>query len=232
MSDGATYLIPADPANPHPLGRHVHHDPRNRDHRALVTPPVKSVREFPTWASRTVFDQGSESSCTAQASAGLLFTAPFASQARQDRLRFDQPAERLDLYREAQKVDPWPGEAYEGSSTDAPFRVMRTLGVIQSWKWLFGIDEIREWLRWFGPVAVGTVWLDGMFEPNPRGFLEVSGNVAGGHAYRLVSYSARRAAFRVVNSWGRGWGDAGRVWIAAADLGALIANDGDAVTVG
>lgn len=233
MADGDTIIIPTHPLIPRPLGRlGAHHDPRNRAFRALVTPPPRSGREFPQWWSSVVYDQGNESSCTAQAAVGLLNTSPHMIAARADRPSYDEPAERHELYRAAQTVDPWPGENYEGSSTDAPFRILRDRGVISSWRWLFGEAEVREWVRWFGPCAVGTEWLWQMFAPGADGFLDVSGDMAGGHAYRIAYYSPRRDAYRVVNSWGRGWGQNGRGWIAATDLRGLLARNGEAVVIG
>jgi C1A family cysteine protease len=37
---------------------------------------------------------------------------------------------------------------------------------------------------------------------------------AGGHAMILVGYDDVRQAFRLLNSWGRSWGDGGYAWIA------------------
>lgn len=47
----------------------------------------------------------------------------------------------------------------------------------------------------------------------------VVGGSLGGHAMCLVGY--RPGAFRVLNSWGLGWGDGGFAWIAES----IIAND-------
>ena len=38
-------------------------------------------------------------------------------------------------------------------------------------------------------------------------------NSDGGHAMLVVGYDDDRNAFKVVNSWGKGWGNAGFVWI-------------------
>lgn len=110
--------------------------------------------------------------------------------------------------------------------------MLRAAGVIPAWHWLFGEDEVREWVSWYSPVVVGTVWRMGMFYPDPKtGLLTVAGEVAGGHAYRIVQYSDTRDAYRIVNSWGRSWGQGGRAWIKSADLAALLNEDGDAVTL-
>jgi hypothetical protein len=217
----------------HPLGRIQHHDPLNRlpQHRALVSPPPRSPKPYPVWYTRDVFDQGQESSCTAQAAVGLLRTSPH----RGDFVEYsdyDDPNERYNLYRTSQDYDPWEGNAYEGTSTDAPFKVLRERTTISSWKWLFGEAQVREWLTWFGPCAVGTVWLDGMFDPDERGYLRITGQEVGGHAYRIVQYSPTRRAYRLVNSWGRQWGENGRAWLREADLAGLLEAQGEAVVLG
>jgi hypothetical protein len=224
-------LIPVAPDLPHPLGRAgVNHDPRNRDYRALVKPPPRAVNPYKSWATREVFDQGNSPRCTCEAAIGLMRTSPNASHftGRRD---YDDPGERQAAYLSWQQYDPWP-KPHDGSSTDAPFQGLRAAGEITGWRWLFGETEAREYVTWYGPIVVGTVWLDGMFYPDGNGFLPVTGGVAGGHAYRIVQYNPRLDAYRVVNSWGRGWGQSGRAWIGAADLAALLDQEGDAVTLG
>ncbi|WP_125256789.1 C1 family peptidase [Brevundimonas fluminis] len=39
------------------------------------------------------------------------------------------------------------------------------------------------------------------------------GAVKGGHAMVVVGYDDARKAFRLINSWGTGWGDGGYVWV-------------------
>jgi C1A family cysteine protease len=38
--------------------------------------------------------------------------------------------------------------------------------------------------------------------------------VQGGHAMTIVGYDERRQAFRLINSWGKGWGDHGYAWFS------------------
>lgn len=224
-------LIPVNPNNPYPLGRAgVHHDPRNFDFRALVKPPPKAPTPYKAWATSTVFDQGSASSCTTQACIGMLRTSPNTRQFT-DWSKYNDDAERDALYQASKDYDPWPGSNYDGTSTDAPFKLLRERGTISAWKWLFGEAEVREWVTWYGPCVVGTEWLNNMFEPL-NGWLNVSGSVAGGHAWRIVQYSATRSAYRMVNSWGKSWGQSGRAWIHQGDLDSLLSNQGDAITIG
>lgn len=214
----------------YPLGRIQHHDPLNKEHRALVQPPPRSSVPNVSWYTRDVYDQGSTSSCTAQAATGLLKTSPFRKDFT-EWASLDTHEERQALYREAQKVDPWDGEDYEGSSTDSPFKVLRSRGVITGWRWLFGEEEMREFVTWYGPVAVGTNWTYSMFQPDKSGFIVPGSDSAGGHAYRVVQYNAQKKAYRIVNSWGRGWGQYGRAWIRQADMATLLADGGEVVTI-
>lgn len=230
-----TYVIPTIPDPPYPLGRRgVHHDPRNRNFRALVDPPPKRPRPYKSWVRlrRDVYDQGSEPSCTAQAAIGTLRTGNHNRKSFEQFAEYDEVTERFNLYRAAQQVDPWPGDDYEGSSTDAPFRVLRDRGVIDVWKWLFGEDELREWVRWYGPAAIGIEWHYDMFEPDDLGYIYPTGGLAGGHAISVVGYESKSGSYELVNSWGLGWGKFGRCRIRQANMASLLAADGEAVTVG
>ncbi|MGO8842941.1 MAG: C1 family peptidase [Methyloceanibacter sp.] len=46
--------------------------------------------------------------------------------------------------------------------------------------------------------------------------------VHGGHAMTIVGYDERRQAFRLINSWGKGWGDHGYAWVSYDLLGTRI----------
>lgn len=238
MSDNDRILLPESPINPYPLGRHVWHDPRNRLHRALEAPQLTlpKAKDSP-WYRVDIFDQQG-SSCTANAVVGLMRTSPFRDMLRPTWQQYDTEQERFDLYREAQRNDPWPGEepTYEGTSTDAPLKVLKDREVIKAYKWLFGPDEVREYLQYHGPCVVGTNWYNSMFHPimgrsDATIRLDSGSGVAGGHAYGLVFYDQKRKRYRMVNSWGRSWGWGGRAWLAESDLERLLAEQGDAVTV-
>lgn len=230
MINSTSEMIPILPNVPYPLGRHVHHDPLNAFHRALVSPPERALSPNKAWFSQVVWDQV-ESNCTIEAVTGMLHTAPYYHKFT-DKMKFDEEAERVAAYRRFQKYDPpeW-GTPHEGSATDSPYKGLREEGVITGWKWLFGEAELREYVTWFGPATVGTVWLNDMFDPLPTGFLPVSGAVAGGHEYRIVQYNRYLQAYRIINSWGKAWGQNGRAWIHASDMKSLLDQDGDAATI-
>lgn len=229
---------------PFPLGlRGNAHRPGNFAHRALVNPPPRLAEpKSSPWHRTTVstFDQQG-SSCTAQSAVGQLITLPYRYQFQPDRGGYDTENERHQLYIDAQAFDPWPGGElwvpgqpggfYEGSSTDAPFIVLRGRGVITGWKWLFGEDELWEYVSFYGPAGVGTIWTEGMFWPDSTGFLHPTGRNAGGHAYEIAWASHARQAYRIINSWSTAWGQLGRAWISRADMRSLLAQDGEAVSI-
>lgn len=232
MSDGDLVRIPTNPDTPHPLGRALAwHDPRNRSFAAL--PKLLDLPDRSrTWYSNDVFDQQG-SSCTMQSAVGVCRTGPCRAAFKPAWPLYDTEAERHDAYKRSQLVDPYPGAEpeYEGTSTDAAFKILRADGAIKAWKWLFGFHEVKQWVMHFGPVSVGTNWHEEMFYPDEGGFIRPRGEVSGGHAWRLVGFSQTRHAFRLINSWGTDWGQNGRAWIHEDDLGSLLDAQGEAVTV-
>lgn len=234
MSDGDIERLPV-PDGPYPLGRHVWHDPRNRGYpiRAKLPPKGDITPRNRPWWRRGVYNQGGEGSCTAQAAAGVVETSPFRLSAPQRGAlpAYDDYDERSDLYREAQRHDPWPGEDYSGSSTDAPFKVLRMRGHIAEWRWCFGMDDIDDTLDAHGPVAVGVRWHEGDFQVDSQGFIRGLGAVVGGHAFDVIYRDWSDDRYRCVNSWDRQWGDNGRFWITRNELGDRIDDRGEAVTV-
>ncbi len=223
-----------DPGDvPYPLGRNLYHDPRNRDYPIRELLPRETTPKRRPWWRRGVYDQGSESSCTAQAAAGVLESSPNRQVYRGHLPHYDEVPERFELYREAQRHDPWQGEEpqYKGSSTDAPFKVLRNRGQIAEWRWCFGIQDVIDTLNVFGPVALGTTWHHDMFRPDANGYVSLTGGVAGGHAYETVWYDLNEQRFRCVNSWDRSWGQSGRFWLRYEQVEALLADRGEAVTI-
>src|SRR5215216_5037993 len=154
--------------NPGRLGRIQHHDPRNRGFAALDQPNLPAQPAGRPWWTRDLYDQIG-SSCTAAAATGVFRTGPFRRLAAGTVwANYDTEAERFQLYRDAQQVDPWDGDEdtapyYEGSSTDAPFRVLRDRGQIPGWRWLFGEAQLWEWVSLYGPAAIGVNFYQGMF---------------------------------------------------------------------
>jgi|SRR5690349_22174584 len=169
-----------------------------------------------------VLDQGSTPMCVGYGWRQWLSSAVLMTK--------DGPSAPV-IYREAQKLDEWPGEDYDGTSVRGGVKALQERGHVASYVWAFDAATARDWiLAGKGTVVFGTDWYEGMFDPDAKHFLNLSGGVAGGHCYLVCGYSSERKAFRIVNSWGAGWGDKGRAWIRFDDADRLIKAAGEACT--
>lgn len=136
-------------------------------------------------------------------------------------------------YYEAQMIDQWPGEDYDGTSVLAGIKVMQRLGVVKEYRWGFSEEELRLGLQTTGPAVLGINWYSGMYTA-PRGYLQVSGRIVGGHAIVDLGYKAQGKVFDddgahlFLNSWGPGWGQNGLAWIRAREVARLLREDGEA----
>jgi hypothetical protein len=207
------------------LGRIKQHDPRNAAH---PMPMVATSLRYRMWNAGPVLDQGPTPQCVGYAGWGWLAAGPVTNHPK------FSPTE---LYHLAQARDEWPGEDYDGSSTLGLMKALKDVGYINEYVWATDAETVVAWILAKGPVCVGTNWYTGMFNPDRKGFLDTSGQVEGGHEYRLVGADCdktcpdgTKGAVRMVNSWGRGWGSSGRAWISFATLDKLIKDDGEAVT--
>lgn len=225
---------------PHPLGRHVEHDPRslNYAHGVLPKSAVRSV----DWTRRVpIFDQGSLGSCTGNAAAGLIGTDSATRTGLTtvhltgDTIAWPVDEElAVEVYKLATTLDAIDGTYPPddtGSSGLGAAKALKKLGLATSYRHAFSLDTLKSALQQ-GPVMVGTVWLQSMFQVGSDGFVIVDSTsaVAGGHEYVLSAFDADRLAFRLDNSWGDGWGLRGSAWLTEADVQWLLSQQGD-VTV-
>lgn len=131
------------------------------------------------------------------------------------------------LYINAQKIDEWPGENYDGTSVRAGVKVLQAQGYVNSYYWAYDIDTLVYALLELGPVVVGTYWYNNMFYPAQNGMIRIGGGVAGGHAYMINGVNTTKKLFRIKNSWGKDWGKYGHAYITFADMARLIAQQGE-----
>ena len=221
------------------LGRHVQHDPRSLRYPHAVLP--KTAIRTVDWVRRTpIFDQGQVGSCTGNAAAGLLGTDSAARPGLTsvtisgNTLPVDETL-AVQIYSLATQLDSIQG-AYPpddtGSSGLGAAKALVNLGLATKYRHAFSLDALKAALQ-TGPVMVGTVWTESMFDVHPdTGYVIVDRKspVAGGHEYVLSAFDASTLAFRVDNSWGEEWGVRGSAWITQADMQWLLSQDGD-VTV-
>lgn len=177
-------------------------------------------------------NQGDLPHCVGFAWAHLLEDAPVA---RPGPVPFHDPS---DIYRQAQIVDEWPGEGYDGTSVRAGAKVLQSLGYLSSYQWAFDLETVVGALLTKGPVVVGTSWHDSMFntvrrkdaQGRYRQFLHIEPGspVVGGHAWVLNGVNTAARICRMKQSWGRHWGAYGRAAVSFDTLRQLIEDAGEA----
>jgi len=142
------------------------------------------------------------------------------------------------LYYKAKEIDPWPNE--EGTSLRYVLKILQKQGVppeegwvyndrekgeAKPWakliaRWNFGgkyyritsIPELKYALYDKGPVVIGIVCFEEIFNPGPSGIVPYPRNpwmYYGGHAVAVVGYDDRRKLFKFKNSWSPRWGQNG-----------------------
>lgn len=207
--------------------------------------PIHKPRSY-TWRVDKHLDQGQEGACV-----GFAFSHELAARPQVVKGLTNDVA-RLH-YLEAQKIDPWPGGAYEGAyphyegtSVLAGAQIGMQRGFYQAFYWAINIQELAIGLAYDGPAILGLNWHRGMFYPDSNGFIHPVGNIEGGHAilaykikivYKPNTWWRARTwqdvdfdqSYAVLwNSWGPDWGKNGTAKISLTDLGYLLDNQGDA----
>ncbi len=198
-------------------------DERSRNYpvRAILPPdaePVSHIWNCPVW-----LDQGSEGACTGFAVAHELASEPVSAH-----LYNSLPDANFAraLYHDAQKLDQWPGEDYEGSSVLGAMQAAQLRGFYDEYRWAFGIDDLVLAVGHLGPAVLGIDWHSGMQRPDWHGLIHVRGKRTGGHAICCIGYDANTERFLLHNSWGRWWGLQGNCWIAKSELEQLLNKGG------
>jgi len=175
-----------------------------------------------------VLDQGQTPMCVAYSSTGFRMAGPISYK-----IDYAIP----DLYHECQRNDPWAGENYDGTSVSAALKVFKARGYITEYRWATTLDQVVAHILSTGPMFVGTTWYEGMMKTDKSGFIRMDGKSVGGHAYLLLGANTKKkcpdgtvGCFRVLNSWGRSFGQNGRAWLSFADFAKLLSDDGEAAT--
>lgn len=131
------------------------------------------------------------------------------------------------IYSEAQKLDEWIGENYEGTSVRGGAKYLKNTGKISSYLWTYDLSVLINTILTKGPVVVGTNWYMGMFYPNKNGLIKATGRLSGGHAYVINGVDLKTKLFRIKNSWGQSWGQKGFAYISFSDMQRLIRENGE-----
>jgi len=200
------------------------HAPDERDMQYLMSTatPAATMRPQRFYRTGKILDQGETPTCVGHAWRQWLSSAVMMTKTGPN---------PFEIYYQAQRNDEWPGEDYDGTSVRAGAKILQAAGHISTYVWAFNADTMRRWLlNNHGTVVVGTWWFDKMFTPDRQGYLDPSGTPVGGHAYLVVGFSQTKNAFRIVNSWGKEWGQNGRAWVSYNDMDFLVQEGGEACT--
>lgn len=208
------------------LGRLSSVDVRDKRYRVRV-PEGLSARRSRYWMFPEMpDDQGATSQCVAFSWVHWLKAAPIRQRPK---------VSQAEIYRKAQDIDEWPGNAYDGTSVRAGAKVLQEAGAIREYRWAFTIDEVVQTLLEHGPMVVGTDWRMDMFRPDAHGYIQPMGQTVGGHAYLLIGVNrghrnpdGSTGRVRILNSWGSGWAKRGRAWISIEAFEALLRAGGEA----
>jgi hypothetical protein len=119
-----------------------------------------------------------------------------------------------------------------GASLLGAARYLKRSRYITGYRWGLDTNEIIDCLSVFGPILLGLQWFDSMYNPRPNGIVEVNGPSVGEHCVLADGYLPAEDAMRMglgptelirfVNSFGTGYGIAGRGYLRVMDLAFLL----------
>jgi hypothetical protein len=208
---------------------------------------VQGAHQFPLLANisrywipgLSVLDQGSEGACVGFGVTGEAMASPvrqrFPKVQMTDGATWRDASEVMarKVYKEAQQIDEWEGDSYDGTSVRAGMLVGRERGWWDGFRWAFSMADLRAALE-EGPVVLGVLWTEGMYEAL-GGRLVVTGPAVGGHCILSTGYSANWRGggphYRLRNSWGRSWGLNGSAYIKDSHLNKILFEAGGEAAV-
>lgn len=206
------------------LDRIPQFDEKSRAFNVRQILEVLSPRSY-TWRNELNLDQGPDGACVgfAWAHEAASRPVPVANLGYHD---------AFAVYKDAQKIDPWPGEDYSGTSVLAGAKVAKERGWLKEYRWAFNTNDALAAISRHGPVVLGINWYDGMFDTDENGFIAPTGRIAGGHAIIARGVSKKDETVLLHNSWGRNWGGTkwgpGTALLTWDNLDRLLHEDGEA----
>lgn len=210
------------------LGRHVVHHSKSLRYLAHAADP-RTLLSAQHRINIGMMDQENVGSCTGHAGMNMLAADAFWSAGKAALAGGEPHAYAVGLYSAATVLDPWPGQYMPddtGSDGLSIAKVLLARGLISGYLHAISLDATLTALA-ERPVMVGTNWTRDMFSPAPDGRLSITGPVEGGHEYILDELDVEHEIAWMRNQWGSNWGISGRAWMSWADLGRLLAADGD-----
>lgn len=181
-----------------------------------ITPIVKKSWDFPA----TSLDQEDTPHCVGFGTASWGINSPINTMyTNEDGHRF---------YYLCKEIDGEPGEE-NGSYIRSAAKVLRNEGRIEAYAFATNMESIKWWLLNKGPIISGTIWTEGMLEPDHENKVHITGKVVGGHAILLNEWTEdEHIGFQ--NSWGKKWGNNGKAYISVEDYEILFHYNGEAMT--
>lgn len=204
-------------------------DPRNMDYplTLLWTRPYGcgKLEDAPKlvsklWEDYAKLDQGTEGACVGCGISGELAAEPESILG----VNYDFA---LDIYHEAQYIDEWVGENYDGTSVLAGAKVAVSKGYYTNYLWTKNEQDMAITVSNFGPVVIGVDWHQNMMNIDENGFLNLGGGIVGGHCVVVIGVNVEEGYYTIRNSWGETWGNRGDAKIRRSDMQRLIDADGD-----
>ena len=202
-----------------PMGAGSSLDPRNKEHLVSLPSGAKVVSKI--WDSPLWLDQGRTFACTGFSVAMEAASAPVRREGITKRTAWA-------LYKDAQRVDEWAGENYQGSSVQAAMKVACRMGWYEGYQWATSLEMLKLAVGNIGPAVLSIPWHSSMSRPDRNGFVRVSGRMNGRHAILCRGYSKEKRSFLLRQSAGKRWGVNGDCWILERDLWELLQNQGSA----
>lgn len=205
------------------FGRIVSEDQRDKKFLiSAIVPKQEVTRTSRYWYAQGWWgDQGSTPQCVGYSWAHWVEDGPVTHKG------VAPIANPTQLYNEAQKVDEWEGEGYDGTSVRAGAKALQSKGFITEYRWAWDVATLVDAVLTKGPVVVGTNWYANMLEPDEKGLISVGGPAVGGHAYLVNGVNTKKKLFRIKNSWGQSWGRKGHAYISFDDMERLIKEYGE-----
>jgi hypothetical protein len=230
------------PDAPFTLGRHAIFDEKSRNFNIAEVIKSLAPRSY-TWTGAPHLNQSRYPACVGFSWAEELADRPIPVKGVDNSLG-------LALYNEAQALDGM-AMPHDGTSVLAGAKAVQNRGHLDEYRWAFNVDDLFVAVGHQGPAVIGIPWFNGMFTPDVNGFVHQSGALAGGHALSLPGTHAvmisssgpvntvtqkvldhSKSWFRARNHWVNGdgslWGIAGDCFFTVEELGALLAQLGDA----
>jgi hypothetical protein len=203
------------------FGRIIKFDETSRKFpiRAIMPKSVK-LRSY-TWRCNLNLDQGNLSACVG-------FSVAHEAAARPVEISKINNALALQVYYEAQQLDDYPGENYQGSSVIGGIKAGKNRGWYGEYRWAFSEPDLALAVGNFGPAILGLNWYSGMNEPDSNGLIRIKGELEGGHAILCNGFNVRTGLYRLHNSWSKAWGIDGDCFITRDSIACLLKEQGEA----